>query len=218
MNKEILPREKLIKFGIQKLKNYELLSIIFNTGVKNKPVLELSKEIVSEYGEDNLKKIRKIEDVFNLYDLPIYKSSQLIALVEFGRRLFSSEFDDNKIFNNPKKVFMYLKDLNKIKKEKLIGLYLNSRNKLIYEEIISVGSINQNIIHAREVFKPAIEYSASFIILVQNYPSGECIPSESDLKNYTKLQEVSKIIGIDILDHLIISDNDFISLKNKIYV
>jgi len=105
--------------------------------------------------------------------------------------------------------------MRKLKKEQFRGLYLNSRNKLIHDEVISIGTLTANLIHPREVFQPAIEYLAAAIILSHNHPSGDPEPSGDDIKITKQLIEVSKIMNIEILDHIIIGKDKYISLKDR---
>ena len=100
-------------------------------------------------------------------------------------------------------------------KEQFRGLYLNTRNKLIHDEVISLGSLNLSVVHPREVFRPAIEYGAAAIILAHNHPSGEPEPSAEDIKVTKQILEVGKIMEIEVLDHLIIGNDSFVSLKEK---
>ena len=116
---------------------------------------------------------------------------------------------------NPEDVYRYLEDMRKLKKEQFRGLYLNMRNKIIHDEIISIGTLTANLVHPREVFQPAIEYLAAGLIIAHNHPSGDPNPSDEDLKVTRQMQEVGKTMAIDLLDHIIIGDDKYVSLRDR---
>lgn len=116
------------------------------------------------------------------------------------------------LLKNSDQAFAILKDMKNLKKEHLRGLFINSRYFLIHDEVISMGTLNTNIVHPREIFRPAIEHNAYAIILAHNHPSGECTPSQKDLEMTAKIDEAGKILQIPILDHLIIAENGYFSL------
>jgi len=144
--------------------------------------------------------------------LPLVKSCQIVACFELGRRFFKEEKTGTITIRNAKQAFEHLKDMAKLSKESFRGLYLNSRYKLIHSETISIGTLDASIIHPREVFRPAIEHGASAIIVAHNHPSGILKATKEDLVVTQKLQEAGDLLGIELLDHLIISKNKFISL------
>jgi len=219
LSPEKRPRERLIKNGPSALTDAELLAIVLNTGIRKKEhkedVLELSNRILKEYGSLSIANERNVKKLMERLEIPKVKACQIIACFELGRRFFAR--DKEEIFiREPKEVYEYLKNqMENLKKEQLKGLYLDSRNKLIYEELISLGTLTTNLIHPREVFRPAIEKSAAAIILVHNHPSGDPEPSEDDIKITQQLIEASKLINIEILDHIIIGKGKYISFKDK---
>ncbi|MFA5829743.1 MAG: DNA repair protein RadC [Candidatus Gracilibacteria bacterium] len=115
------------------------------------------------------------------------------------------------LLKNSDQAFAILKDMKNLKKEYLRGLFINSRYFLIHDEVISMGTLNTNIVHPREIFRPAIEHNAYAIILAHNHPSGECTPSQKDLEMTAKIDEAGKILQIPVLDHLIIAENGYFS-------
>jgi len=219
LSPEKRPRERLIKNGPSALTDAELLAIVLNTGIRKKEhkedVLELSNRILKEYGSLSIANERNVKKLMERLEIPKVKACQIIACFELGRRFFAR--DKGEIFiREPKEVYEYLKNqMENLKKEQLKGLYLDCRNKLIYEELISLGTLTTNLIHPREVFRPAIEKSAAAIILVHNHPSGDPEPSEDDIKITQQLIEASKLINIEILDHIIIGKGKYISFKDK---
>ncbi len=206
------PREKLIKSGPDNLKNYELLAIVLTTGSRNEEVMTMASRLIKDYGEKSLIKEKNAKSLSTNFNLPINKACQLIACLEIGKRFFKRDTYEKISFRCAKDVFAYLKNMSELKKEQLRGLYLNSQFQLIYEEIISIGTLDKNLLHPREIFKPAIFHSASAVIIAHNHPSGNVKASQDDLKITKKLIEVSKLLNIDLLDHIIIGDNQYNSL------
>lgn len=219
LSPEKRPRERLIKNGPSVLTDAELLAIVLNTGIRKKDykedVLELSNRILKEYGYLSIVNEKNVKKLMEKLEIPKVKACQIVACFELGRRFFDKDQEEICI-REPVDVYKYLKNrMENLKKEQLVGIYLDSRNKLIYEEIISLGTLTTNLIHPREVFRPAIEKSAAAIILAHNHPSGDPTPSEDDIKITQQLIEASKLINIEILDHVIIGKDKYISFKDK---
>ena len=210
------PREKLIQYGPQALKDSELLAIILTTGIRGKfSVLELSDFLFKLYGTKGLSKEKSVLELMNNTGLPKVKATQVIACMELGRRIFYEDRSRVPTIKTPEEVFKYLSDMQKLTKEQFRGLYLNTRNRLIHDEVISMGSLNLSVVHPREVFRPAVEYGAAAVILAHNHPSGDPEPSTEDIKITKQLVEAGKLMEIEVLDHLIIGEEKFVSLKEK---
>jgi DNA repair protein RadC len=206
------PREKMLKSGVESLSSAELLAIILNAGTKKEEVLNMAHRILKEYGKNAIINEKNPNNLEKEFRLPLVKSCQIVACFELGRRFFKEEKTGTITIRNAKQAFEHLKDMAKLNKESFRGLYLNSRYKLIHSETISIGTIDASIIHPREVFRPAIEHGASAIIVAHNHPSGILKATAEDLEVTRKLQESGELLGIELLDHLIISKNKFISL------
>jgi DNA repair protein RadC len=146
-------------------------------------------------------------------DIPIGKATQIIACAELGRRFFQKSTDGPQTIRTAKDVYDYLYDMRSLPKEHLRGIYLNTHHRIIHDEVISIGTINGNLIHPREVFKPAIEHGAAAVILAHNHPSGVVTPSQADLDITNHIIEVGKIIGIPLVDHVVIGKDSFISIE-----
>ncbi len=210
------PREKLIKYGSSSLEISELIAIILVTGNKKEDVLSMASRLIKEYGEKSLLVEKEVKMLANKFNLSINKSCQLIASLELGRRFFEKTNNDNKMFfRSAFDAFSYLSDMTYLKKEQLRGLYLNSQFQLIHDEIISIGTLSSNLIHPREIFKPAIYHSAAAVIIAHNHPSGNLNPSLNDIKITKKLISASKLLEIELLDHLIIANNKYNSIITK---
>ena len=139
----------------------------------------------------------------------------MIACFELGRRLFSKSSKSGPIvLRTPKQVYQYAKDLADLPKEHLRGLYLNSHHRLVHDEVISIGTLTANLIHPREVFQPALMQGAVAVILVHNHPSGSTKPSRADIEATERLVAAGKIMGIDLLDHIIITKRGFASIPS----
>jgi DNA repair protein RadC len=207
------PREKLLKYGPAILSLPELMAIILNVGTKKEEVLSMSRRLLKEYGDNAIIDQKDPKKIQQMLGIPLGKACQVVASVELGRRFFK-ENDGRKpiVIRTASQVFEYLKDMRDLPKEHLRGLYLDSHYQLIHDEVISIGSLTSNIIHPREVFRPALEYSASAIILAHNHPSGVVKPSDADVAITQQIVEAGKILGISLLDHVVITKKKFESV------
>ncbi len=206
------PREKLIQYGPEKLTNSELLAILLRSGKKGENVIELANKILKRFSKDKLPKLT-FNDLKDHSGLGPAKACEIVACFELGKRLLKDK--KSEIYLKPKEIWEELKDLRDHKKEHFVIFYLDSRNQEIKREIISVGSLNANLVHPREVFEPAIRNLVAQIILAHNHPSGDPEPSEDDLEITKRLVESGKILGIEVVDHIIITKTGFISFKEK---
>ena len=212
LNEEDKPREKLIKYGPDILSVQELLAIVLGTGTKKEEVMSMTSRILKEYGEKPILSQTNPKIFQNELGIPETKACQIIACFELGRRFFKENKTGSITIRNAKQAFNYLKDMRDLPKEYLRGIYLNSRYKLIHDEVISVGTLTANIIHPREIFKPAIEHSAAAIIIAHNHPSGSPTPTKSDIEITKQIVKAGKILGIDLLGHIIIAKNKYSSI------
>lgn len=207
------PREKLIKYGPSTLSLAELFAVVLNVGTKKEEVLAMSRRLLKEYGDSAIVNQKDPQKIKELLDIPLGKACQIVACFEVGRRFFKTP-DGKKpmVIRTASQVYAYLKDMQDLPKEHLRGLYLDSHYQLIHDEVISIGSLTSNIIHPREVFRPALEYSASAVILAHNHPSGISKPSEADIVITQQIVEAGKILGISLLDHVVIAKGKFQSV------
>ncbi len=215
MPAEEKPREKLLKYGPEVLDTSELLAIILNTGTKKEEVLAMTRRILKEYGEKSIAHQTNAEKIVEELDVSEAKACQIVATFELGRRFFKEGTGRAITIRTAAQAYEYLKDMGSLPKEHLRGLYLNSRYRLIHDEVISIGSVTSNIVHPREVFKPALEYSASAVIIAHNHPSGDSKASSEDILITKQLVEAGNIVGIDLLDHIIITKHGFASVPAR---
>jgi len=209
------PRERLVQFGEQALSAQELLQLILGRGVAGESVAVMAQKLLSRFG--NLQQLSEasIEELSSIKGIGLAKAAQIKAAFEIGRRLSTqAPAYKSKELTDPEKVYRLVKSkLKDYHKEHFYIIALNSRNHSIAE--ISVGSLNASVVHPREVFAEAIKSKAASVIFAHNHPSGDPEPSEDDLLLTKKLVKSGKILGIEVVDHIIIAKNRFFSFKNK---
>jgi len=206
------PREKLIQYGPARLSNKELLAIILRTGGKNENVLDLAGRVIRNCKSENLPSVSYAE-IRKISGIGPAKACEILACFELGRRLLKGKISS--LFLKPEDVWKELKDIRELKKEHFVIFYLDSRNQEIKREIISVGSLNASLVHPREVFEPAVKNLAAQVILAHNHPSGNPEPSRDDLEINRRLVEAGKILGIEVIDHIIVTVTGYLSFKEK---
>lgn len=204
------PREKLIKKGANALKDYELLAILLGSGVQGKDVIKLSQEIIKLF-EDDFENL-SLEKLLSIHGLGLAKASQILSSIELSRRYLIKQ---NKKITSAKDVYEELKEYHNKKQEYFLALYLDGANHLIQTKIITIGILNQSLVHPREVFSYAIEKRCASIIVAHNHPSGILEASNEDINVTKRLKESGKILGIELIDHLIITNDGFVSLKEE---
>lgn len=208
------PRERLLEKGPEALRDHELLAILLGAGYKGKNVLDVSRRILSEYPPETLTKI-PIKELRKVKGIGPAKACTIKAAFELSKRAFSVDQDTLPAVKTPKDVADTVVDIRRKKKEHFVVLYLNARNQLIHKETVSVGTLNANIVHPREIFQPAVVNSAASIILVHNHPSGDTAPSNDDIQLTQRMVRAGEMMGIDVLDHVIVSERGYLSLKEK---
>jgi len=210
------PRERLLKYGADALSNGELLAIILRTGTMGENILNLSNRIIKECGGLNGLLCSSGEEFMNLNGIGAAKAAQLLALAEISRRFKTFKAGEAYKISQPKDAAeLVMENMRYLKQEHLKLLMLNTKNVVIAVKDVSVGSLNSSIVHPREVFCEAIKRSSASIIICHNHPSGDPTPSNEDINVTHRLREGGKLLGIDLLDHIIIGDGKYISLKEK---
>lgn len=204
-----LPREKLEKYGVKKLADYELLAILFGSGIQGLNVIELSKNILKKIRGNDLKNI-SLEGLLKEKGLGKAKALQVIALLELAKRLQEKEKPE---ILSPQDIWKLCQDIKDSKKEHFVAFYLDTQNRIIERQIISIGTLNASLVHPREVFEPAVSLHAASIIVAHNHPSGDTKPSDEDIGVTKRISEAGNILGIKLLDHVIVSKTGFTSLK-----
>ena len=204
------PREKMIAKGPESLSNLELMAVLVGSGIEGKDVFVVAKEIAKIIEKDfnglSVKKLREIDGVGKA------KACQIMAALEFSRRFL---VNDGIRINNEHDVFPLIEELRDKKQEYFLTLTLDGGHNLIEKRIVFIGTLNKSLIHPREVFADAITDRAAAIIFVHNHPSTDVVPSTEDILVTDRLLDVAKLVGIDVLDHIIVTKTDSFSFKNK---
>ncbi|SLM85288.1 MULTISPECIES: DNA repair protein RadC [Vagococcus] len=213
-DEELQPRQRCKKYGPEALSHQELLAIMLRTGSKKKNVLELAEEVVKSF--DNLfdLKTASIEELVAIEGIGEVKAIEIQAMIELGRRL--SLYSREKVGTIQSSASLgeqLIKEMKDYHQEHLVVLYLNAKNEILKKKTIFIGSLSQSVAHPREIFNIAVKCSAARMIVVHNHPSGNPLPSEQDLSFTHRLVECGSLMGIQVIDHLIIGENSYVSMK-----
>ncbi len=211
------PRERLQKFGVEALSAQEVIALILGRGIAGESVMVTAQRLLSQFGSLRGMANASIEELSQVKGIGPAKASQIKAAVELANRLEGyPEFTKKPVVKTPEEVASLVQGrLKDKKKEHFQALLLDTRSQLIKISEISVGSLDASIVHPREVFKEALSASAASVIFVHNHPSGDPKPSEDDIKLTERLAQAGEIMGIDVLDHIIIGNKKYLSLKRE---
>ncbi|ARK31593.1 RadC family protein [Halalkalibacter krulwichiae] len=213
------PRERLLQEGAQALTNQEILAILLRSGTKQESVLELAQHVLAKFDGILLLKEAAIEELCSIKGIGEAKAVELLAAIELGKRIHSMQPEERYVIRSPEDVSNYvMEDMRFLQQEHFDCLYLNTKNQVLHRKTIFIGSLNASICHPREIFKEALRRSAASVICLHNHPSGDPSPSREDIEMTKRLAESGKMIGIELLDHIIIGDRKFVSLKEQGYV
>ena len=209
------PREKLMKYGVKSLSNAELLALIVRTGTKEGSALSLAEEILAQ--EQGLASLYTMgpEEYSRIKGIGVATACTLTAAVELGKRIAAAPRQERIAVEGPEQIAdLFMEEMRSLEKEMFQVVHLNTKNEITSIENISVGDLNSSSAAPREVFHNAIRRSSSAVALVHNHPSGDPEPSQADILLTTRLVEAGKLLGIRVLDHIIIGDGVFTSLKH----
>ncbi len=210
LHKDDKPREKLAARGAQALKNDELLAILLGSGVQGKDVRKLAKEIISMLDSDfEALTLKKLCDI---HGLGVAKASQILASIELSKRYL---VQNNKRITSAEDVYSELKPFSTKSQEHFLSITLDGASHIINTRTVFIGTLNQSLVHPREVFADAIADRAAGIIIAHNHPSGTLEASRADVQITQRLKEVSKLVGIELLDHVILAKNGFYSFSDE---
>ena len=208
INEEERPRERFKRLGAEALSTAELLAIILRVGSRKENVVALSQRILSLYPLEKLSEL-SLKELCSIDGVGEAKALGIKAMFSLTSR---KTFSKIKKISTAKDVFDYFASIRELKQEHFYCIHLNSKNEIISSKLIAIGTLNSVIIHPREVFKEAIKESAQSIILVHNHPSGDVTPSLQDKEITAKLEKASELVGIDLVDHVIVSKEKWFSL------
>ncbi len=213
MPKDNRPRERLLKEGAQALSPAELLAILLRTGSKKVTAIDMANNILHHC--DGLKGLASIstEELGSFFGMGDAKVAQIKAAVELGGRIYKEGVLSKARISSPMDVMDLVREMQFFDREHFRVVHLSTKNHVLGYDQVSVGSLNSSIVHPREVFKKAIEKSAASVILVHNHPSGDPEPSKEDIRVTRRLVDAGKLLGIEVLDHVIIGANCYKSLK-----
>ncbi|MCF8563552.1 DNA repair protein RadC [Alicyclobacillus tolerans] len=209
----------MLRYGVSVLRSDELLAVVMQSGSRRMSVHELAAQV-----------LRSVDGVYGLVDVSLEelmqipgigeaKALQIAAAVELGRRIARKPTDSRTQIRSANDAAEYVMDrMRHLKKEQFMTLHLDTKHRLIGEEVVSVGSLDASIVHPREIFKLAVKRSASAILCIHNHPSGDPAPSAEDIAVTRRLCEAGRLLGIDVLDHIVVGDGRFVSLKAEGYM
>ncbi len=212
---DMRPREKLARLGEGRLDDHELLAIILGMGTARMNALDLAEQLMIKYRTLRKLKEASLEELMSERGIGLAKAVSIKAAIEMGRRLALCQ-ENKAVITSPEDVkTLVMEDMRYLDREHFKVIYLDRKGGIIVAEDISVGGLHSSIAHPREVFKNAIKRSAAAIILVHNHPSGDPSPSNEDMETTRRLVEAGQIVGIEVLDHVIIGDNNYCSMKSR---
>jgi DNA repair protein RadC len=210
------PQERLFRHGPESLSNSELLALILRSGSSGENIINLCSRIIKEAGGLNGLLNCNAEEFMKLKGIKGAKAAQLLALAEISKRFRTYKSGEEYIIKSPADAAdMVMETMRSLKQEILKIILVNTKNKVILIKDVSMGSINSSIVHPREVFMEAVRRSAASIVICHNHPSGDPTPSSEDINITHRLKECGKLLGIDLLDHIIIGNGTYISMKEK---
>lgn len=217
--KEDRPRERAIRLGTAHLSNQEILAILLGTGTKSESVMTLANRVLMHFEGLKLLQEATLEELMAIKGIGQAKSIQILAAIELGKRMSQYKPGDKYVIRSPDDGANFvMEELRGLNQENFVALFLDTKNQVIHRQTIFVGSLNSTIVHPREVFREAVKRSAASIIVCHNHPSGDPSPSKEDIHVTRRLADAGKMMGIELLDHLIIGNRKFVSLKEKGYL
>ena len=214
MTKEYRPREKLVSFGVKGLSDAELLAVLFQCGSRGESAIDLGQRIVNDTSLVGLNSL-SMQDLLKIRGIGVGKAAKLICAFELSKRVCAGSIVGKRITCAADIANHYMEKLKDEKREHFIAVFLDTKNRIISDYTVSIGTLNASLVHPREVFKEAIRVSANALILVHNHPSGDLEVSEDDLLTTKKLKDVGKMMGIEVIDHLVVGKNSYYSCMFK---
>ncbi|EGO64412.1 RadC family protein [Acetonema longum] len=213
---EARPRERLLSFGPQSLSSAELLAILIRTGTPQESALRIAEKMLKQYdGVSGLSGVTP-QELSRMKGVGAAKAVSIIAALEIGKRLSTATPHDRPVIRHPGDAAdLLMPRLRYETKEHFIAILLSTKNHVLATPTVSIGSLNASVAHPRELFREVINYAAAAVIVAHNHPSGDPSPSKEDIALTRKLVEIGQLIEIPVLDHVIIGDGKYVSMKEK---
>lgn len=210
------PRERMMHAGAEALSHAELLAILLRTGTKNESALLVAQRILNYIGSLHKLADMSYMELTEIKGIGTAKALQLLAGLELGRRMARSRMDEQAAIRRPQDAaHLVMESMRYYKREHFICLFLNTKNKVLAQETISIGTLDASLVHPREVFRAAIRHGSASVVCLHNHPSGDPTPSEEDIWITKRLMEAGELVGIEVLDHIVIGDQRYVSLKEQ---
>ena len=218
MEVEQRPREKALRYGLESLSDLELVALILQSGNKNRSVFEIASDVLKE--SEGLSKLMQmhVNTLMQIQGIREVKALQLLASVELSKRVIKSKVYHAPILK-PEDVIEWFKfEYGTMSQECFIALYLDTKSKLISHRVLFKGTLNESVVHPREVFKEAFLQNANSVLIAHNHPSGDCTPSKADFEVTYKMVHVAMTMGVCLVDHIIVCKNQYYSFKEHKYL
>lgn len=210
------PRERMLQYGAGALSQAELLAILLRTGTRQESAIHMVQRILAENGGIRGILDLSLDELTKMKGIGPAKAVQIKAGIELGQRLARTRLPEAQTIRSPHDAAdLLMEQLRYLHKEHFVCLFLNTKNHIIAQETLSIGSLNASIVHPREVFRAAIKCSSASVVCAHNHPSGDPTPSPEDIRMTERLCRAGDIVGIDVLDHIVIGDGKFVSLKEQ---
>ncbi|SHL43422.1 DNA replication and repair protein RadC [Shouchella rhizosphaerae] len=210
------PRERFIREGAKALSNQEIVAILLRTGTKQSSALHVASTLLSQFPTLAMFSEAPLEEIQKVPGIGMAKAIELSAAIELGRRIQRETKLVRPVISSPEDAAeLVSEDMRGLQQEHFVALYLNTKNHVIKQKTLFIGSLNASIVHPREVFKEALQSSSASVICLHNHPSGDPSPSPEDISVTKRLRQAGAILGIELLDHIIVGDGCFISLKER---
>lgn len=210
------PRERMLQYGAGALSQAELLAILLRTGTRQESAIHMAQRILVESGGIRGILDLSLDELTKMKGIGPAKAVQIKAGIELGQRLARTRLPEAQTIRSPHDAAdLLMEQLRYLHKEHFVCLFLNTKNHIIAQETLSIGSLNASIVHPREVFRAAIKCSSASVVCAHNHPSGDPTPSPEDIRMTERLCRAGDIVGIDVLDHIVIGDGKFVSLKEQ---
>lgn len=215
----IQPRERCLIAGPKALSDQELLAIILRTGTRQKNVLHVAMEVLNHFQTMNALKHASLDQLQEISGIGPTKAIEIVAAIEFGYRIANSHIPKfGTIYSTEEAGQWLLQEMSDLHQEHLIVLFLNTKNQIIQKKTIFKGTVNSSVAHPREIFKEAVKYPTARILIAHNHPSGDITPSQADVHFTQRLILCGDMMGIEVLDHIIIGESQFLSLRESTHI